>query len=336
MLVPEPDGEPEPLGSAPSMSVVVAAYQAETTLAAALDSALSQTLAPFEVVVCDDGSTDGTAEVLERYAGRVLVVRQDNSGEAAAKNAAVEAASGEFVVVLDADDVFEAERVEALTWLAVRRPDLDVLTTDAVVEADGREVRRAYHAGWTFPVDDQRAEILSRNFVLGLAAVRRERWLEVGGFDRSLSRATDWDFWLRLVLGGSRVGLVDAPLARYQLATGSLSSDRLGVVRARIVVLERAAAREDLRPHEHDVVRAALRRERLDLAVRSAAASLSGPPADARRAHLTLVLHRGLAPGHRVRALVGVLAPSRLAARRRRRGDGRVEIGSGLWVQPLD
>ncbi|ROR90128.1 glycosyltransferase [Nocardioides aurantiacus] len=336
VLAPEPEVQPEPLRIAPSMSVVVAAYQAERTLAAALDSALAQTLPPLEVVVCDDGSTDDTAAVLERYAGRVLVVRQDNGGEAAAKNAAVEAASGDFVVVLDADDVFEAERLEALTWLAVRRPDLDVLTTDAVVEADGREVRRAYHPGWTFPVEDQRAEILSRNFVLGLAAVRRERWLEVGGFDRSLSRATDWDFWLRLVLGGSRVGLVDAPLARYQLATGTLSSDRIGVVRARVVVLERADARDDLAPHERAVVGAALRRERLDLTVRSAVASLSGSPAAARRAHLRLAVHPGLSPGGRVRAVVGVVAPARLAARRRRRGDGRVEIGSGLWVQPLD
>ncbi len=85
------------------------------------------------------------------------------------------------------------ERLEALAELAVSRPDLDILTTDAVLEVDGTAVRRCYTDELPFEVDDQRTAILRRNFVLGLVAVRRERFLDAGGFDESLRYATDWD-----------------------------------------------------------------------------------------------------------------------------------------------
>lgn len=329
-LCPPPDGPVEPRATAPTFSVVVAVHQAEETLAEAIDSALAQTVPPMEVVVCDDGSTDRTPAILDLYAGRVRTVRQDPRGEAAAKNAAVAAAQGEYIVVLDADDVFLPRRIEALGWLARRRPDLDVLVTDAVVEADGVPVRNAYHPGWVFPVADQRAAILERNFVLGLAAVRRERWLQAGGFDESLTRATDWDFWLRLILSGSQVGLVDAPLARYRLAAGTLSSSRISLVEARLTVLRRAAARADLSDTERAVVARALRTQLADLEVRRARAALLGSEPGARRRSRQLLLRRGVPRRARAWAAVGVLSPALASWVLARRERGTVEIGSGL------
>ena len=311
---------------------MVAAYQAERTLSAALDSALDQTHHAAEIVVCDDGSTDGTAALLTSYGDRVRVVRQANGGEAAAKNAAVAAATGDYVVVLDADDVFLPRRLEALSWLATRRADLDVLTTDAVVEADGRAVRRAYHPGWVFPVEDQRSAILSRNFVLGLAAVRRDRWLEVGGFDEGLSRTTDWDFWLRLVLSGSQVGLVDEPLARYRLTTGTLSSDRVRLVEGRIEVLSRALDRTDLTTSERTVAADSLARQRRELDSRRADASLTSGGWSARVAHTRVLTARGVPVRRRLFAGLVMAAPAFAARRRRRRSDGTTEIGAGVRV----
>ena len=89
--------------------------------------------------------------------------------------------------------------------------------------------------------DDQRGAILERNFVFGLAAVRRELLLAAGGFDHSLRYATDWDLWCRLILDGSRVGLVAEPLARYRLRRASLSAQRGALLRGRCRVLEKAA-----------------------------------------------------------------------------------------------
>ncbi|HET8582980.1 MAG TPA: glycosyltransferase [Jatrophihabitans sp.] len=327
---PAPDGLAA--GQPPAFSVVVAAFQAAGTIATALDSALAQTYPATEIVVCDDGSTDGTWEILQGYGTRIRAVRQANGGEGAAKNAAVRLARGEYVVVLDADDVFLPRRLEALAWLAACRPDLDVLTTDAIVEADGAPVRRAYHAGWPFPVDDQRSAILERNFVFGLAAVRRDRWLAVGGFDERLSRTADWEFWQRLILSGSRVGLVDEPLARYRLTGGTLSSDRRALIAARLAVLRRAAERADLTPHERAVVAAATRRQRCELTVREAEALLERGGGPARAAYARVLAGRGFALRTRLGAALAVAAPGVAARRHRRRTHGTVEIGSGLRV----
>lgn len=329
VLAPHPVFPVDPV-TPPTFSVVVAAYQAAATLPEAIESALQQTYPALEVVVCDDGSTDGTGDVLAGFGDRIRALRQPNRGESAAKNAAVRAAGAEYVVVLDADDLFLPRRLEALAWLAAGRPDLDVLTTDAVVEAAGRPIRRAYHPGWQFPVDDQRAAILDRNFVLGLAAVRRERWLAAGGFDEDLARTADWEFWQRLVLSGSGVGLVDAPLARYRLAAGTLSADRIALVRARLTVLRRAASRVDLSAPEQAVVAAAIVREQRDLTVRLAHAALLAGSREARRRSAAIAFGRGFGARTRVGALAAVVSPGRAA--RRLRSSGTAEIGGGLRV----
>jgi glycosyltransferase involved in cell wall biosynthesis len=312
--------------------VVIAAYQAAGTVEAAIRSALEQTQSALEIVVCDDGSTDGTADVLASFGASIRVVRRTNGGESAAKNTAVAAARGQYVVVLDADDLFHPRRLEALAWLAAERPDLDILTTDAVLEADGVPVRRAYGPNWPFPAEDQRGAILDRNFVFGLCAVRRTRWLDAGGFDEGLSLTADWEFWQRLVLGGSRVGLVAEPLARYRLTSGTLSSDRTRLVRARMAVLARAGARSDLSPAERRVVAAAVRRERRNLRTRLLDAGLEEGGWAARSAAAAVVVTPGIRPRTRLGALGAVLSPARAARHRARRSDGTVEIGAGLRV----
>lgn len=335
VLAPPALGDGSPAPAAPgTFSVVVAAYQAEASIVDALASALDQTHPPLEVVVCDDGSTDATAALAEGVDPRVRVLRQPNRGESAAKNAAVAAALGDYVVVLDADDLFHPRRLEALAWLAARRPDLDVLTTDAVLETDGVPVRQAYHPGWPFPADDQRAAILDHNFVFGLCAVRRERWLAAGGFDESFARAADWEFWLRLVLDGSRVGLVDRPLARYRLTAGTLSSGRVPLVEARLEVLRRAAARPDLTAAERAVVRRATRRERQDLRVRRLDQALRQGVHGTRRRALAVLLAGATPPRARAGAALATLLPGLAGRRRHDRDDGTVEIGAGLRATP--
>jgi hypothetical protein len=332
VVVPRPAGVLDRPAAPATFSVVIAAYQAVGTVADAVRSALAQTLPAIEVVVCDDGSTDGTAEVLESFGAAIRMVRRPNGGESAAKNTAVAAASGDYVVVLDADDLFHPRRLEALAWLAGERPDLDVLTTDAVLEADGVPVRRAYTAGWPFPAEDQRAAILDRNFVFGLCAVRRERWLAAGGFDEQLRLTADWEFWQRLVLGGSGVGLVAEPLARYRLTAGTLSADRVQLVRARLEVLARAAARSDLTPHERAVLSRARRRQRGELRLRLADAALTSGGWRARARAAAVVAAPGVTVRTRLGALRAVLSPAAADRRRSERVAGTIEVGAGVRV----
>ena len=229
-LVPEADGPVEP-GAPPSFSVLIRTYQSADSVGEAVESALGQTVPPFEVVVYDDGSTDGTGDALRPYGDRIHYLRRENAGAAAAFDGGVEAASGDFVVVLDADDVFEPERIEALSELATARPDLDIVTTDAAWESEGRVVGRFNGPANPFEVENQRTAILERCFIVA-PAVRRSSVLRVGGQDTQLQVSADWDCWIRMILGGSKAGSVDEPLLRYRLREGSVSSERLYVVPA--------------------------------------------------------------------------------------------------------
>lgn len=97
--------------ASPRISVVIPVFNGERFLAEAIRSALSQTLPPYEILVIDDGSTDGSAEIAESFGPPVRVLRQENRGEAAARNFGIEAASGDWIAFLDCDDVWQPEKL---------------------------------------------------------------------------------------------------------------------------------------------------------------------------------------------------------------------------------
>jgi glycosyltransferase involved in cell wall biosynthesis len=112
----------------PHISVVVDTYQQGAFLAEAVESVLAQDVEhPVEVIVVDDGSTDGTTEILARYAQRVTVIRQENQGQAAALNTGIAAASGEWVAFLDGDDRWAAGYLSRVAERIAAEPDADAL-----------------------------------------------------------------------------------------------------------------------------------------------------------------------------------------------------------------
>lgn len=244
-LAPPPAAPITP-GPVPTFSVIIPAYQSQYFIADALGSALAQTLPAHEVIVCDDGSTDDLDSALAPFSDRIVLLRKPNGGIGSAKNHAARYATGDFLVWLDHDDAWMPDRLEALGELAVARPDLDILTTDAVLERDGREVGLWY--GY-FPVAEQRATILTKNFVYPSAAVRRSRFLANGGSDESL-RIEDWDCWIRMILDGAMAGMVDAPLARYRVRRDSVSADDEKRKRNDLAVLRKVLGHEALSPAE--------------------------------------------------------------------------------------
>ena len=200
-------------------------------------SVLGQTLPPLEVIVSDDGSTDELRQTVASFGDRVRYLRNEHRGAAAAMNAGVAAAEGDYAVFIGADDTFEPKRLEALAELANISPDVDVLTTDAYVAIAGKVFRRFYDETFPFAFSHQRSEILRRNFVFGHTAVLRRRFVEVGGFDESIGWTSDWELWARMILGGSRMGLVPEPLATYNIREQALSSKRLDQARGRLQTL---------------------------------------------------------------------------------------------------
>lgn len=108
------------------VSVIVPVYNGERFLAEALDSVLAQSSAPYEIIVVDDGSTDGTPEVAARYRERVRYLRQDNAGPAAARNAGLMRAGGEVMAFLDADDLWHPDKLARQAARFAARPELGI------------------------------------------------------------------------------------------------------------------------------------------------------------------------------------------------------------------
>jgi hypothetical protein len=130
-------------------------------------------------------------------------------------------------------------RGRSLVAAARLRPDLDIVTTDAfVVRGSDREPTTYYEQrGW--PDGDQVDAILLSSFVFGAAAIRRTAYERVGGYDEQVRFAEDWDLWIRLLVTGSRAGLVDAPLYEYRRRTDSLTGRRVDLAKGVVAMLGR-------------------------------------------------------------------------------------------------
>ncbi len=252
-LAPEPEQLVAPVPP-PDFTVVITAYNVGRFLAESIESVLAQTVAPAEIIVVDDGSTDDTPQVVAAYADRVRVIRRENGGEAAAKNTGWRAARTEWVIILDGDDLFAPERVEAVQWLASQRPDLDVIVTD--LHEFGPQAQRAllhsFGSAKVFPVNDQRAVLLERA-VYHVPAFRRSAMEAVGGMDEARRDIhADWEIGMRLALAGCRAGIVAAPLYRYRRWEGQSTSSRLRVVDGMVRTLQVFAADPRLTAAERD------------------------------------------------------------------------------------
>jgi len=307
-------------GPPPSFSVVIASYQAAAYVSDAVRSALEQTVPPSEVIVCDDGSTDGTEETLRPYRDRIVFLRKENGGPASARNMALCHATGDFVAILDADDLFLPGRLEALGHLAAARPDLDIITTDAFLEHADETVGRSYVSEDHFVVDDQRMEILRVNFLRNQPAVRRERLLETGfDEDPSLIGVEDWDCWIRLILTGSLAGMVFEPLAIYRLRAGSLSWNHVSSCRRRTRVLEKTAANFELTMRESELIKELISESRRETQLAEAVRALTHRDVAARRLLAQVARDPGFSSRRRVLAAVAAVAPA--VARRRLQSD---------------
>ncbi|MPY93310.1 MAG: glycosyltransferase [Acidimicrobiia bacterium] len=327
-LVSSTGSEPRATGTLPSFSVVIPAFQAAAHISAAVSSVLEQHPPALDVIVCDDGSTDGTADALARFGRSVRVVRKANGGEASARNAGARVARGDYVAFLDADDRFLPGRLEALGQAASAQPDVDVFTTDAFLEVDDRFVGRCYE-DQEFPVGDQRRAILTSNFVFGHVAIRRSCLLAAGGYDESIRFTTDWELWIRLILAGSRVALVDAPLAVYRLHPGAASSRRLEMCHGRLSTLAKAREHPCLSDPERAVVEETIAAERLRLQREQLLEALAAGDRTAARWLAHGCLGSASQPRRaRVRAAVALVAPrfAGLIVRRERR---RYAVGAG-------
>jgi glycosyltransferase involved in cell wall biosynthesis len=206
-----------------SVSAVVAAYQAEEWIAEALESILGQTHPPDEVIVIDDGSTDGTARELERFAGSVRVLRQRNSGCPAAFNTAFRAARGDFVAMCGADDTWNPRKLEWQLEAVEAHPEADVFFGHAVLtgRTEG-EHSRPPGAGLLDSVSLRNALFGACVVCAPSVLIRRSLFERLGPFVESFG-ADDYEYWFRCLSAGARFYYDPRPLLSWRQHGGNLS-----------------------------------------------------------------------------------------------------------------
>jgi glycosyltransferase involved in cell wall biosynthesis len=223
----------------PLVSCVVPVHNGERFLAEALDSVFGQTHRPIEVLVADDGSTDGTPAVVAAYGTRVRYVRQDNAGPAAARNLGLGIARGEFVGFLDADDRWPPGKLARQLERFVARPELGVSATHvqnfwmAEVADEAARLKRSRHAG---PVP---------GYVASTLLVRRSLFTTVGRFNPELGHGEVLDWLLRAGRCGVMIELLPDVLLERRLHRSNRS--RLNALESREEFLHLVKARLDIR-----------------------------------------------------------------------------------------
>ncbi len=216
----------------PTISVVLPAYNAAAFIGRALDSVLAQTVRPDEIIVVDDGSTDGTADLVEQRHPLVTVLRQPNGGPGAARNRGVRKAVSDWIALLDADDVWLPEKLER--QIAFAR-DAGV----GIVHCSLLETRIA-------PDRVGFADLWRQNCIVNSSVlVRRAAWESVGGCDEdtALISVEDYNLWLRIAYSGWDIVTCREELVAYMCEAGHLTSSYERYARAEIANVERVAER---------------------------------------------------------------------------------------------
>lgn len=210
----------------PLISVIMPAYNARPYLDQAIRSVLEQDYPHIELIVVDDGSTDGTPELAEQFGERVRVMRQKNAGPAAARNRGIAASRGELIAFLDADDVWlpgkASMQVRYLQdhpevgmvygdfkhWSA--QPDGTFPTPPLLISQKAPNAIFCEHSGWIYTA------LLFDNVVhIITAMLRRSVTDKIGGLDESLPTGEDYDFWLR-ISRQFRADKLDCTIAYYR------------------------------------------------------------------------------------------------------------------------
>jgi len=188
----------EPL-AAPDISVIIPVHNRQHEIRRCIESVLEQTLSPSKIIVVDDGSTDGTRDVIADFADRgvTLVALPANVGVSAARNAGVAASHSEWIAFLDSDDLWKPSMLAKIWSYLEAHPYYRALQSEEIWIRNGVRVNRHKHhkkpVGWIWHPSLHRC-------LVSPSAVMLERTLldDLGGFDESLAVCEDYDLWLRL------------------------------------------------------------------------------------------------------------------------------------------
>ena len=211
--------------TANKISVIIPLYNKRESIARTIASVAAQSLAPHEIIVMDDGSTDGSEKIVEELAAtnpRIKLLHQPNAGVSAARNRAIEAAEGEFVALLDGDDVWREGYIAEICRLIERYPDCGAYATGFYV-VDGSQSVRGNTPQVEGPVDF--FEESQRHYVLipSATTLNRALALQLGGFPEGMRMGEDQYLWT-LIARTAKICISPDPLIEYSRSSENRSA----------------------------------------------------------------------------------------------------------------
>ena len=216
----------------PEVSVVIPAYNSARFIGEALQSVFDQTFKDYEIIVVDDGSTDSTKQVIDRYGNKIRYVFQQQGGQAKARNRGIRDSLGRFIAFLDADDVWLPLKLEKQVCMFHRCSELAMVFTENSIFNESGVCRTSLGKGEKLMKGDVAKNIFLHSGVLtSTVMVRSEVFDKIGLFEEELRLAEDDNMWIRIA-ANSEVALINEPLVGYRIHPDEITSDRMRLMKS--------------------------------------------------------------------------------------------------------
>ena len=226
------------------VSVIMPVFNREHYVGDALDSILAQTYTNIEIIVVNDGSTDGSLDVLEdyrnRFSDKLLLINQKNQGQVVARNNGIAACSGEFIAFLDSDDLWLPEKLEK--QIPLFDDNIGLVYSAVYNVSDNGEIIDITYCNERVRGNAYDQMLTGNKMTGGTVVLSRVAVIEVGLFDQSLSAAENWDLWIR-VSKSFFLNYIDEPLVKYRKHDGNMSKDSKLMLSAIEQILNKHCAR---------------------------------------------------------------------------------------------
>jgi len=224
----------------PLVSVIIPTYNYEQYLARTIKSVLKQTYKNIEIIICDDGSTDNTREIIKKFKHhkKIRCYYQSNQGPASARNLGIKKAKGEFIAFLDSDDYWLPKKIEKQLKIFTKNKQIGlVYCFHYWVNEKGKitgKKKKSYRG-------DIWQDLLQGNLVVGSSSatvVKKECFDKIGLFDESLKSCEDWDMWLRIARV-YQIDLIPELLVKITQHQGQLGNKKLKLAKYRLKVMKK-------------------------------------------------------------------------------------------------
>ena len=234
------------------ISVVIPTYNRIALVERAIDSVLRQSIKPFDIIVVDDGSDDGTSEMIKKKYRSINLVQQQNSGVSAARNNGIKHAKGDWISLLDSDDEWTGKKLENQVDRLIKNPDYHFCHTNEIWIRNGVRVnqkkRHQKYGGYIF---DKCLDICR---ISPSSTLFKKNILEhVGWFDTHLPVCEDYDLWLRITADYKILFVDELLIIKYGGHTDQLSQSVEGIELFRIKSLENLLANTELSPQKRNL-----------------------------------------------------------------------------------